>query len=167
MQNGCSPDGWNLFDNFRDYSISYFNAGSNSDDSSDFYPFPFTGLGVAYDPYCQARLEASSTEAELSAILPSLIGTSEFVYSIPKYGQSNTDKMVLDAVYSPAPSTCPPAEHLAEMSPEVAQLTEQSSKLSRQGKLMEIQSCKVDPISAYPGDIGNEGTLPLPFPRPR
>lgn len=88
----------NLFDNFRDYYISYFNAGSNSD-SPDFYPFPFTGLGVTYDPYYQAQLEASSTEAELSAILPSLIGTSEFVYAIPKYGQSNTAKMYLDAVY--------------------------------------------------------------------
>jgi len=88
----------NLFDNFRDYYISYFKAGSN-DDSPDFYPFPFTGLGVTYDPYYQAQLEASSTEAELSAILPSLIGTSEFVYAIPKYGQSNTAKMYLDAVY--------------------------------------------------------------------
>jgi hypothetical protein len=44
-------------------------------------------------------LESSSTEAELSAILPRLIGTSEFIYSIPKSGQSKTAKMYLDEVY--------------------------------------------------------------------
>jgi len=89
----------NLFDNFRDYYISYFNAGSNSDDTQNFFPFPFTGLGITYDPYYQALLEASLTESQLSAIVPSLIGTSEFVYSIPKAGQSNSAKMYLDAVY--------------------------------------------------------------------
>ena len=89
----------NLFDNFRDYYISYFNAGSNSADIQNFFPFPFTGLGVTYDPYYQALLESSTTESQLSAIVSSLIGTSEFVYSIPKYGQSNGAKMYLDSVY--------------------------------------------------------------------
>lgn len=97
----------NRFDNFRDYYISYFNAGSNSEDTQpdppadhgNFFPFPFTGLGVTYDPYYQARLESSSTESEISAIVTSLIGTSEFIYSIPKNGQSNSAKMYLDAVY--------------------------------------------------------------------
>ena len=56
-------------------------------------------MGVTYDPCYQALLEASSTESQLSAIVPSLIGTSEFVYSIPKYGQSYRAKMYLDAVY--------------------------------------------------------------------
>ena len=88
----------NLFDNFRDYYLSYYNAGSNSDNPY-FFPFPFTGLGVTYDPYYQALLEASLTESQLSAIVPSLIGTSEFVYSIPKYGESDSAKMYLDAVY--------------------------------------------------------------------
>jgi len=49
----------------------------------------------------------------------------------------------------------------------VAHLIEEVSKLYRQGKLMEAQSRKEVPVSAYPGDIGNDGTLPLPFPRPR
>ena len=89
----------NLFDIIRDFYISYFNAGSNSDDSSDFYPFPFAGLGVTCDPYRQARLEALSTEAEQSAILPSPIGPSEFLDSIPKYGYSNTGTKVLDVVH--------------------------------------------------------------------
>jgi hypothetical protein len=56
-------------------------------------------LGVTYDPYYQARLESSSTESEISAIVTSLIGTSEFIYSIPEHGQSNSAKMYLDAVY--------------------------------------------------------------------
>jgi hypothetical protein len=55
-------------------------------------------LGITYDPYYQALLEASLSESQLSAIVPSLIGTSEFVYSIPKDGQSNSAKMYLDAV---------------------------------------------------------------------
>ena len=98
----------NLFDNFRDYYISYFNAGSNSGDTlpsatvpyGNYYPFPFTGLGVTYDPYYQALLEASLTESQLSAVVSSLIGTSEFIYAIPKDGQSNSARMYLDAVYS-------------------------------------------------------------------
>jgi hypothetical protein len=44
-------------------------------------------------------LESPSAEAELSAILPSLIGASEFIYSIPISGQSKTAKMYLDEVY--------------------------------------------------------------------
>ena len=103
----------NHFDDFRDYYLSYYNAGSNEFQSDSnppinpfFFPFPFTGLGVTYDPYYQAQLEASATEAELSAILPSLIGTSEFIYSIPKSGQTNTAKMYLDEVY-PIISTVP------------------------------------------------------------
>ena len=93
----------NLFDNFRDYYLSQFNAGSNSEDTQpapgNFFPFPFTGLGVTYDPYYQALLEASLTESQLSEIVTSLIGTSEFVYTIPKDGQSNSARMYLDAVY--------------------------------------------------------------------
>ena len=93
----------NLFDNFRDYYLSQFNAGSNSEDTQpapgNFFPFPFTGLGVTYDSYYHALLEASLTESQLSAIVTSLIGTSEFVYTIPKDGQSNSARMYLDAVY--------------------------------------------------------------------
>jgi hypothetical protein len=44
-------------------------------------------------------LESSSTEAELSAIQSSLIGASEFIFSIPISGQSKTAKMYLDEVY--------------------------------------------------------------------
>ena len=47
-----------------------------------------------------------------------------------------------------------------ETSPEVAQLTETVSDLKRQVKLMQLQSRKVETISAYPGDYG-AGTLPL------
>jgi len=89
----------NIFDNFRDFYLSYFNAGSNNDDTDNFFPFPFTGLGVTYDPYYQAQLEAASTEDELALILPKLIGTSEFIYAIPKDGSSDDAKMYLDEVY--------------------------------------------------------------------
>lgn len=89
----------NLFDNFGQYYLSYYNAGSNSDDPANFFPFPFTGLGVTYDPYYQAQLEAAATEAELAVILPKLIGTSEFIYAIPENGQSDTALMYLDEVY--------------------------------------------------------------------
>ena len=63
------------------------------------FSFPFTGLGVTYDPYYQAQLEAASTEDELALILPKLIGTSEFIYAIPEKDQSNTALMYLDEVY--------------------------------------------------------------------
>jgi hypothetical protein len=86
------------FKDFREYYLSYFNAGSNPD-NDNFFPFPFTGLGVTYDPYYQALLESSTTESQLSAIVSSLIGTSEFVYSIPESGKSSNAKMYLDAVY--------------------------------------------------------------------
>lgn len=41
-----------LFDDFGTYYLRYFNAGSNNDVLSNFFPFPFpfTGLGVTYDP---------------------------------------------------------------------------------------------------------------------
>ena len=98
MADDNTKDG-NRFDEFRDYYLSYFNAGSNSNDDN-FYPFPFTGLGVTYDPYYQSQLEAAAnTEAELALILPKLIGTSEFVYAIPEDGQSDTALMYLDEVY--------------------------------------------------------------------
>ena len=89
----------NLFDDFRDYYISYYYAGSNSGDTDNFFPFPFTGLGVTYDPYYQAQLEAASTKDELALILPKLIGTSEFIYAIPEKGLSDTALMYLDEVY--------------------------------------------------------------------
>ena len=89
----------NRFDLFEDYYLSYFNAGSNTKDADNFFPFPFTGLGVTYDPYYQAQLEAASTEADLALILPKLIGTSEFVYAIPENGQSDTAPMYVDEVY--------------------------------------------------------------------
>ena len=55
----------NLFEDFRDYCISYYNAGSNEFNSGDnppgspfgspyFSPFPFAGLGVTYDPATKA-----------------------------------------------------------------------------------------------------------------
>ena len=55
----------NLFEDFRDYYISYYNAGSNEFNSGDnppgspfgspyFSPFPFAGLGVTYDPATKA-----------------------------------------------------------------------------------------------------------------
>lgn len=89
----------NRFDQFQDYYRSYFNAGSNDDGTENFFPFPFTGLGVTYDPYYQAQLEAAKTEAHLALILPKLIGTSEFVYAIPENGQSDTAPMYVDEVY--------------------------------------------------------------------
>jgi hypothetical protein len=93
----------NRFDQFKEYYLSYFNAGSNDDGTENFFPFPFTGLGVTYDPYYQAQLEAAAnTEAGLALILPKLIGTSEFVYAIPALGQSvtaDTALMYLDEVY--------------------------------------------------------------------
>ncbi len=79
---------------FRDYYISYCYAGSNNDGTNNFFPFPFTGLGVTYDPYYQAQLEAASTEDELALIQPKLIGTSEFIYAIPKNGHSDDAKNV-------------------------------------------------------------------------
>jgi hypothetical protein len=88
-----------LFDDFGTYYLSYFNAGSNNDVLSNFFPFPFTGLGVTYDPYYQARLEGASTEGDLNEILPNLIGTSEFIYAIPENGKSKTARMYLDEVY--------------------------------------------------------------------
>ncbi len=89
----------NRFDQFQDYYRSYFNAGSNDDGTENFFPFPFTGLGVTYDPYYQAQLETAKTEADLALILPKLIGTSEFVYAIPENGQSDTAPMYVDEVY--------------------------------------------------------------------
>ncbi len=74
----------NHFDDFRDYYLSYYNAGSNEfqlDSNPPINPF------FSHSP-------------------PSLIGTSEFIYSILKSGQSNTAKMVLDEVY-PIISTVP------------------------------------------------------------
>ncbi len=56
-------------------------------------------MGVTYDPYYQAQLEAASTEDELALIQPKLIGTSEFIYAIPKKGHSDDAKMYLDEVY--------------------------------------------------------------------
>ena len=51
----------NLFEDFSDYYISYYNAGSNEFNSVDnppgspyFSPFPFAGLGVTYDPATKA-----------------------------------------------------------------------------------------------------------------
>jgi len=103
-QNG-KKDG-NLFDKFSDYYLSYWNAGSNPGPDpnkpvSNFFPFPFTGLGITYDPYYQAQLEdaANKTEDELNSIVDKLIGTSEFIYAIPEYGHSDDAKMYLDAVY--------------------------------------------------------------------
>lgn len=107
MANNSSKKG-NRFDQFQDYHLSYFNAGSNSDDTENFFPFPFTGLGVTYDPYYQAQLEAAKTEAELALILPKLIGTSEYIYAIPEKGQSDPALMFLDEAY-PIINTVPGA----------------------------------------------------------
>ncbi len=86
------------FNDFDDYYQSYFASGSDQS-RQDYYPFPFTGLGVTYDPYYQAMLEAASTEAELAVVLPKLIGTSEFIYALPKYGESDTAQMYVDRVF--------------------------------------------------------------------
>ena len=87
-----------LFDNFDDYYQSYFASGSNPL-RSDFFPFPFTGLGVTYDPYYQAMLESATTEADLALVLPKLIGTSEFIYGLPPLAQAESTRMFVDRVF--------------------------------------------------------------------
>jgi HK97 family phage major capsid protein len=49
----------------------------------------------------------------------------------------------------------------AENAADLAQLTEHVAGLTRQIKLMELQSRKVEHISAFPGDNYGAGTLPL------
>ena len=49
----------------------------------------------------------------------------------------------------------------AENAADLAQLTEHVAGLTRQIKLMELQSRKVEPISPFPGDNYGAGTLPL------
>lgn len=87
-----------LFNDFEDYYLSYFESGSNPS-RSDYFPFPFTGLGVTYDPYYQALLENSTTESELALVLPKLIGTSEFIYALPTRDSANTTPMYVDRVF--------------------------------------------------------------------
>jgi hypothetical protein len=87
-----------LFNDFEDYYLSYFESGSNPS-RSDYFPFPFTGLGVTYDPYYQALLETSTTEAELALVLPKLIGTSEFIYALPTRDRADTTPMYVDRVF--------------------------------------------------------------------
>ena len=87
-----------LFNDFDNYYLSYFESGSNQS-RSDYFPFPFTGLGVTYDPYYQALLEASTTETELALVLPKLIGTSEFIYALPTLANADTTPMYVDRVF--------------------------------------------------------------------
>ena len=87
-----------LFNDFDNYYLSYFESGSNQS-RSDYFPFPFTGLGVTYDPYYQALLESSTTEAELALVLPKLIGTSEFIYALPTLANADTTPMYVDRVF--------------------------------------------------------------------
>ena len=87
-----------LFNDFEDYYLSYFESGSNQF-RGDYFPFPFTGLGVTYDPYYQALLEYSTTETELALVLPKLIGTSEFIYALPTRDRADTTPMYVDRVF--------------------------------------------------------------------
>jgi hypothetical protein len=87
-----------LFNDFDNYYLSYFESGSNQS-RSDYFPFPFTGLGVTYDPYYQALLESSTTEADLALVLPKLIGTSEFIYALPTLANADTTPMYVDRVF--------------------------------------------------------------------
>jgi hypothetical protein len=87
-----------LFNDFEDYYLSYFESGSNPS-RSDYFPFPFTGLGVTYDPYYQALLESSTTETDLALVLPKLIGTSEFIYALPTRDRADTTPMYVDRVF--------------------------------------------------------------------
>jgi hypothetical protein len=87
-----------LFNDFQDYYLSYFESGSNPS-RSDYFPFPFTGLGVTYDPYYQALLESSTTETDLAHVLPKLIGTSEFIYALPTRDKEGSTPMYVDRVF--------------------------------------------------------------------
>lgn len=87
-----------LFDDFDTYYQSYFASGSNQS-RSDYFPFPFTGLGVTYDPYYQALLEDAATETALALVVPKLIGTSEFIYALPTIDRADTTPMYVDRVF--------------------------------------------------------------------
>jgi hypothetical protein len=69
----------NFFDTFRDYCISYFNAGSNSDDTHNFFPHrggPCAGPPPHPGGRCQLQLGAPPSPAHPPWAIPVRAGTT-------------------------------------------------------------------------------------------